>query len=75
MKRSGMVGIGIVVALLGIAGLVFESIPYDREQATMELGSIEASAAVQEEAEVPPLLAGAVLALGIGMIAVGATRS
>ena len=75
MNRSKLLALGLVVALLGAAGLVFERIPYDREQATLEMGSIEASAAVQEEAEIPPLLAGGVLLLGIGITAYGAIRS
>ena len=75
MNRSSLLALGLAVALLGAAGLVVESIPYDREQATLELGSVEASAAVQEEAEIPPLLAGGVLVLGIGIAVYGATRS
>ena len=75
MKRSSALVIGLVVALLGAAGLIFDSIPYDQEQATLEMGSIEASAAVQERAEIPPLLAGAVLALGVGILGYGLTRT
>ncbi len=75
MKRSTLLIVGIVVALLGVAGLVFEQIPYDRDTASVEIGSMEMTAGVQEEADVPPLVAGAVLVVGLGMIGVGATRS
>lgn len=74
MKRSTLFALGLVIALLGGAGLALERIPYDRDQATVDLGSVEASATVQEEAEIPPLLAGAVLALGVGIVAYGLTR-
>ncbi|MBT8487283.1 MAG: hypothetical protein HKN72_16645 [Gemmatimonadetes bacterium] len=75
MKRSTLITVGIVVAVLGVAGLVFGQIPYDRDSATVELGSVELSAGVQEEADIPPILAGAVLVAGLGLIGVGATRS
>lgn len=75
MKGSTFVIVGIVVAVLGVAGLVFEQVPYDRDTASMEVGSVEMTAGVQEEADVPPILAGAVLVVGLGLIGVGATRS
>ncbi len=75
MKRSTLITVGIIVALLGVAGLVFEQVPYDRDTATVDLGSVEMTAGVQEEADIPPILAGAVLVVGIGMIGMGATRS
>lgn len=75
MKRSTLVTVGIVVAFLGVAGLVFGSVPYDRDTATLELGSVELSAGVQEEAAIPPLVAGAVLVAGLGLIGAGASRS
>lgn len=74
MSRTSIIVIGFVVALLGTAGLVFERIPYDRDQAVLDLGSVEASATVQEEAQIPPLLAGGILVLGLGMVAYGAIR-
>ena len=75
MKRSTLITVGIIVALLGVAGLVFEQVPYDRDTATVDLGSVEMTAGVQEEADIPPILAGAVLVVGLGMIGMGATRS
>ena len=75
MKRSTLITVGVIVALLGVAGLVFEQVPYDRDTATVDLGSVEMTAGVQEEADIPPILAGAVLVVGIGMIGMGATRS
>ena len=75
MKRSSLITVGIIVTILGVAGLVFEQVPYDRDTATVDFGSAEMTAGVQEEADLPPILAGAVLTVGIGMIAMGATRS
>lgn len=74
MKRTSIIVIGFIVAILGTAGLVFERVPVDRDTAVLDLGQVEASATVQEEEEIPPLLAGGVLVLGLGMVAYGAIR-
>lgn len=66
--------LGIVIALLGIAGLYFGGIPYtDREQ-VVDIGPIQASAEMRKRVEVPPLVSGGVLALGVGIAVYGASR-
>ena len=65
--------IGVTLAVLGGVGLWLGGIPYT-ETETMELGPIQASADVQREIEIPPLAAGAVMALGVGLAVYGATR-
>lgn len=66
--------VGVVLAVLGGVGLWLGEIPYT-ERETFELGPISASADVERTREVPPLLAGAVLALGVGLAVYGGTRS
>jgi len=65
--------IGIVLAALGGVGLWLGGIPYT-ERETMELGPLSASADVEREFEIPPLAAGGLLALGVGLAVYGATR-
>ncbi len=65
--------IGVVLAALGGVGLWLGGIPYT-ERETMELGPIQASADVERVLEIPPLAAGALLALGTGLAVYGATR-
>ncbi|MDX1647543.1 MAG: hypothetical protein R3304_10400 [Longimicrobiales bacterium] len=72
MKRSPLLLVGVVVTLLGAAGLVVDTVPFGEEEATVELGSLEASASVQRERRVPPLLAGTVLLVGLGISAYAA---
>ncbi len=74
MKRSTIVVIGLIVALLGVAGLIIERVPYDEDEATLRVGELEASASVEEEAEIPPVLAGGVLVLGLGIAGYGVAR-
>ena len=64
--------IGVILAGLGGVGLWMGGIPYT-ETETMELGPLQASADVERTYEIPPLLAGAVMALGTGLAVYGAT--
>lgn len=74
MKRTVPIVVGLILVVLGVLGLTMERIPYDREEAEIELGELEASAAVQEDVRVPPLAAGAVLVVGAGLLVFGMTR-
>lgn len=65
--------IGVVLAAIGGVGLWLGGIPYT-ERETMELGPIQASADIEREFEIPPIAAGALLALGTGLVVYGATR-
>lgn len=65
--------IGVILAVLGGVGLWLGGIPYT-ERETMELGPITATADVEREFEIPPIAAGALMALGTGLAVYGATR-
>jgi hypothetical protein len=65
--------VGVVLVVVGAVGLWIGGIPYT-ERETYELGPIEASADVEREIEIPPLLAGAVMALGVGLAVYGAGK-
>lgn len=65
--------IGVVLAAVGGVGLWLGGIPYT-ERETMEIGPIQASADVERQFEIPPIAAGALLALGAGLVVYGATR-
>lgn len=66
--------VGVVIAVLGAVGLWLGEIPYT-ERETFQLGPIEASADVERAREIPPLLAGSLMALGVGLAVYGSTRS
>lgn len=65
--------IGVVLAVLGGVSLWLGGIPYTTTE-TMELGPIQASADVERQYRIPPLAAGGLLALGVGLAVYGATR-
>jgi hypothetical protein len=65
--------VGAVLAVLGGVGLWLGEIPYT-ERETLELGPIQASADVERAIEIPPLLAGSLMALGVGIAVYGGGR-
>ena len=64
---------GIILAAVGGVGLWLGGIPYT-ERETMELGLISASADVEKQFDIPPLAAGGLMALGVGLAVYGASR-
>ena len=66
--------LGLVLAVLGAIGLALESFTYITQEQVIDIGPIEASAQVEERVTIPPLAAGAVLVLGLGMTAAASRR-
>lgn len=75
MKRSWFIVAGLVLACAGAAGLLVGSVPYEDEEVLLDAGSLEASASVEKEWSVPPMLAGTTLAVGGILLTAGAVRS
>lgn len=74
-KATPFVVLGLLLAALGAAGLVYEGVTYQDEEVVLDLGSVEASVASEERVSIPPLVSGGVLVLGLGLAAVGVTRA
>ena len=76
MKRgTSLILIGLVLAALGAAGLIYESFSYPDEEMIFDLGSVEASVTTEKEVDIPPILSGLVLVAGLGVAAVGVSRT
>lgn len=82
LVRTGCVGqnggmlkiIGLVCIVLGAAALIYGHFSYTKEETVFELGSMEAKFQSKEKVTVPPLVAGGVLAAGVGMLVAGVVR-
>lgn len=75
MRRSTWFGSGAALIVLGVAGLIIGAVTYPTEETLIDIGSIEASATVEEEARVPPELAGGLIGAGIVLLIIGGTRA
>jgi uncharacterized membrane protein YidH (DUF202 family) len=63
--------IGIVLLVIGIAGLAVGTVQYTRTKHVLKVGSIDVQAKDKERFTIPPLAAGGVAAVGLVLIVAG----
>jgi hypothetical protein len=68
---SAMRILGVLLIALGALGLAYKSVPYTTREKVLEIGPVSASAEMKKELEVPPLVSGAVLGVGVILLLVG----
>jgi uncharacterized membrane protein YidH (DUF202 family) len=73
VKPAGIVG--IVLILLGIAGLAFGGFSFTHKEKVLDLGPIEASADKKESLPIPPILGALAIVGGVVLVAVSARRA
>ena len=66
--------IGVVLIILGCAGLIFPGFNVTREKKVLDFGPIQAETRETERIPVPSALAWALVAGGIVVVVIGATR-
>lgn len=69
MKR--IVLIGIVLIVLGAAGLIIKSVTYRAETTTIDLGPIDITATQEKSLDIPQVAAQIGIAVGALMVIVG----
>jgi len=73
MKAPGI--IGILLIILGIAGLAFGGLSFTHKEKVLDLGPIEATADKKESLPVPPILGALAIVGGIVLVASSARRA
>jgi len=63
--------VGIFLVLLGVVALSYNQITYTTEEKIAEIGPLKATAEKEKSIPLPPLLGGAAVLAGIGLIAIG----
>ncbi|MDX6765389.1 MAG: hypothetical protein SFU85_01215 [Candidatus Methylacidiphilales bacterium] len=66
--------IGLVCIVLGAAALIYGQFHYTKEETAFSFGSMEAKFQTREKVVIPPLLAGGLLAGGVGLLVFGAVK-
>jgi uncharacterized membrane protein len=69
MKTSMVVGIVLIV--LGVAGLFYKNFSYTKEETVLEIGSLKATAEVEKNVTVPDALGIAAIIAGLVVIGLG----
>jgi uncharacterized membrane protein HdeD (DUF308 family) len=67
--------VGILLIIVGIAGLAFGGFSFTHKEKVLDLGPIQASADKKESLPVPPLLGALAIVGGIVLLASGARRA
>jgi len=75
MRRSSYMAIGVVLAVLGAAALVWQKVNYTDRETVLDAGPVNITAQTRKSLPLPPILSGIALAGGVGLIVVGARKS
>jgi uncharacterized membrane protein HdeD (DUF308 family) len=67
--------VGILLIIVGIAGLAFGGFSFTRKEKVLDVGPIEASADKKESLPVPPILGALAIVGGIVLLASSARRA
>jgi len=75
MNRTHFVAIGIILAVLGAAALIWQKVGYTQRETLVDVGSVNITADTRKSVSLPPILGGIALAGGVGLIVVGAKKT
>jgi hypothetical protein len=64
----------IVLIVAGVLALAYGGFSYTREKKVIDLGPIEATTKTRETVPVPPLIGGAAVAAGIGLLVLSSRK-
>lgn len=66
---------GIVLIVLGVAGLVFQGIRYTTREKVVDLPGLQVTAEKQKTIPIPAIVGGVALAGGVAMVVVASKKS
>lgn len=72
MKSSLVIGLLLIV--LGAAGLVYKSFSYTTEETVVQLGSLKATAEIENEVAIPNVLGVIAIVAGVLVIVIGSKK-
>jgi hypothetical protein len=72
MKAAGVVG--IILIILGIAGLVMGGVSFTHEKKDVDMGPLQISHQQTKNVPIPPILGAIALIGGIALVVVGAKK-
>ena len=63
--------LGIVLVVLGIAALAYQRISYTSRETVIDIGPLHATAEREKTLSLPPVLGGAAVVAGVGLLIAG----
>jgi hypothetical protein len=70
IMKSSLI-IGIILIALGSAGLIYKGFSYESKETVAKIGSLEASADITKDVEIPQALSVILIIAGAGIVLVG----
>lgn len=63
--------LGLVLVILGVAGLIYEGVSYTSRKTVLDIGPIQATADETKTIPISPLASGAAIVVGLGLLVAG----
>ncbi len=67
--------IGLVLVILGVAGLIYEGVSYTSRETVLDIGPIQATAEETKTIPISPIASGAAIVVGLGLLVAGQRKS
>ena len=75
MQRKLLIAIGVVLAVLGAAFLIWPNLKYTQRETLVDVGAVNITADTKKSVPISPILGGVLLAGGAVSIVVGVRKS
>ncbi len=75
MGRNNLITIGVILAVLGAAALIWQGVSYTKRDTLVNVGGVKLTADTQKTLPLSPILGGLALAGGVGAIVMGARKA
>jgi hypothetical protein len=71
MRMKPVAIVGVLLILLGVAALVYQSVTYTSRETVIDIGPVHATAERERTLPLPPLVGIAVVAGGVALLVIG----
>ena len=75
MRMKPVAIVGVLLILLGVAALVYQSVKYTSRETVIDIGPVHATAERERTLPLPPLVGIAVVAGGVALLVIGIRKS
>ena len=75
MRMKPLAIVGVLLILLGVAALVYQSVTYTTRETVIDIGPVHATAERQRTLPLPPLVGIAVVAGGVALLVIGIRKN
>ena len=70
-----IVVVGIILIIVGVIALAYQGITYTTREKVLDIGPIQATKKTEKTIPLPPIIGGAVLAVGIVLLVAGVRKT